>query len=149
MPKPTVLQRLRVVGVVLLHKAHVFRAGLVTGVPIRRLLQHDLSKFSDREWPTYHLWVLGMSTPEADAAAFARHCETNDHHWEHWGGREMSDVAVREMAADMMAASYAKTGSWRAAVGWFLDHAGSMTLHPASRRKAEAVLSDAFGKFEK
>jgi hypothetical protein len=87
---------------VLRHKWFVLLAGLRLGVPIKRLLLHDWSKFTPLEWLGYARFFYGphqdavvlspsggrAKAPAAVAEAFDRawlhHQQYNDHHWQHW-----------------------------------------------------------------
>ena len=92
------------------HKVAVFKAGRRLGVPLWRLLVHDLSKLRPDEWRAYAEWFYGYqggswyalkkqqrehptwAGPYAlmiqHQAAFNRawnlHQKRNDHHWQFW-----------------------------------------------------------------
>lgn len=123
------------------HKYFVFKAGLKIGVPIWRLITHDLSKFSPFELPHYQKQFFGRADdPEGFIKCWIYHQNRNDHHWEYWiprtGHRRceqlykdnqpipMSEGAIKEMIADWKGASRAYNGeypdfnNW----GWFSNN---------------------------
>lgn len=96
---------------VMRHKFYVFKFGRHYGVPLWRLVIHDLSKFSRAEWPAYAEWFYGglderTSWRDVGQAiktfgpggiihsmayhqrkmefeiAWKHHYENNKHHWE-------------------------------------------------------------------
>jgi hypothetical protein len=142
------------VGVVLVHKwaivvagRNVNRAIARTGlrVSLRRLVLHDLSKFSRAELVPYarHFARRDRTTPDpAFEAAWRHHYEHNDHHPEHFDGQRMPDEAVVEMVVDWMAASRAYEGSWPCCGGhWrWLEHSwDNLRIHPDNRALAGAI----------
>jgi len=109
------------------HKWFVFVAGLHLGVPLGRLLVHDISKFTGAELPHYGRQFFGdKSDPIGFAGAWLHHQNHNPHHWEYWVPRSghgtgpdypanplpMPETYVREMVADWMGASRAYDGAW-------------------------------------
>ena len=145
------------------HKWFVLLAGLRIGCPIGRLLAHDLLKFSRAELPHYGRQFFGdRGDPDGFAAAWLHHQNRNDHHWEYWiprtahnrddpemkppGPMEMPHGAVLEMVADWVGACRAYEGRWpRGSWEWYERRAGEIELHPATRRKVEAVVAVATG----
>jgi hypothetical protein len=96
---------------VIRHKWFVFQAGRKTGAPLWRLLIHDWSKFTPREWFPYVQNFYGkpveyyrtaarrnvfMRGPRGHAwrdnqafdKAWLSHQHRNPHHWQHWLLRE-------------------------------------------------------------
>lgn len=147
---------LRYLRTVLRHKWFVFLAGLKTGVPIWRLIVHDLSKFSRAEWSPYVRRFASGRAGELDHGAdpdewhiaWNHHWHRNPHHWEHWLRFEeglavftmqMPETYVREMVADWMGAGRAYTGKWDAR-DWYAANKSRLALHPDTRKFAEALL---------
>jgi hypothetical protein len=111
------------------HKWFVIIAGIrLGGIPIWRLLAHDLSKLSRAELRDYAQWFHGGGrNGRGFEYAWLHHQNRNAHHPEYWIERtilarennlntttalSMPEVYIREMIADWMGASRAKTGSW-------------------------------------
>jgi len=75
---------------VLRHKYHVFRAGMLLGVPIWQLVIHDLSKFSKVEWFAYaETFYEENGLPRYKesyefSAAWNHHQKVNPHHWQYY-----------------------------------------------------------------
>lgn len=146
------------------HRWFVFRAGLRLGVPLWRLLIHDLSKFSPQELPHYNRQFFGNPTkpksdPQGFAIAWLHHQNHNAHHWEYWmprtghnrGGVDavngclpMPEWAVREMVADWLGAGRAYDGYWPQPLAWtWLEHARSkMMFHPNTELILDDVLKE-------
>lgn len=113
---------------VVVHKWFVLRAGIrLGGIPLWRLIIHDLSKFSPAEINGYTLWYHAPATfdpllieyrRQKYELAWLHHQNHNPHHRQYWFNRkdgtyfEMPEVYAREMVADWMGASRAYTGSW-------------------------------------
>lgn len=142
------------VGVVLVHKWAILAAGRTVNrtiapsglrVSLRRLVLHDLSKFSRAELLPYarHFTRHDRTRPDpAFEAAWRHHYEHNDHHPEHFGGARMPDEAVVEMVVDWMAASRAYEGTWPCCGGhWrWLEHSWDrLELHPENKALAGAI----------
>lgn len=114
------------------HKWFVALAGWKLGLPLWRLIIHDLSKYSRKEWGAYvrqfynpdgtHRKVRnadGSYDPNAQANDFKLawlHHQRNSHHWQAWcslgdgGGIEALEIPVLdcvEMCADWMGAGRA------------------------------------------
>lgn len=100
---------------VLLHKYHVFRAGLLLKVPLWQLIVHDRSKFKRDEWFPYAETFYktdGSKKYEESVSFFTAwnlHQKRNKHHWQYWQVKmdrgeviplEMPEKYVREMVAD-------------------------------------------------
>lgn len=146
---------------VLVHKYWVFVFGRKLGVPVWRLVTHDLSKFSRAEWGPYARWFYskapnnrswyaiwkegeGLNLPyelepyttartlkRAFEHAWAHHWRNNLHHWEGWGGNAMPETYVREMVADWWGAGYAK--GQRDVLDWYVANSPRMNLHNNTR----------------
>jgi len=148
------------------HKWFVLVAGLKTGAPLWRLIIHDWSKFTPREWFAYARFFYGRNTTKivgatgpagfttADAVrarfdrAWLQHQHRNPHHWQHWVLREdnggtrtlpMPEHFIREMVADWMGAGRAITGEWEART-WYASNREKMVLHRHTRARVEQLL---------
>ena len=134
--------------VVMKHKWFVLVAGLRAGVPLRRLLVHDFSKFSRSEWGPYarKFCGAGYPVPGEFTAAWAHHLRVNDHHPEYWGGRPMPAVCVLEMVADWMAAARTYDGAWprRTSYPWLAVNWTRINLHADARSLALRILAERF-----
>lgn len=149
---------------VLRHKAFVLIAGMKCGVPLWRLLVHDLSKFSRAEWGPYVRRFEGgrggamnhEADPDEWKVAWNHHWHRNPHHWEHWlrftyfegpdtkvfpAALRMPETYVREMVADWMGAGRAYTGTWDARE-WYEKNRERILLHDDSRAVAERLLAE-------
>lgn len=160
-----VVPTLRYLWLTLKHKAFVFRAGLTTGAPLWRLAIHDWTKFLPCEAPHYGRQFFGTKDePEAFAAAWLHHQNSNPHHWEYWLPRtghdkadgdnqalRMPNWAVREMVADWLGASRAYEGKWPTdwkSWGWLRANLQKKILprvHPETRQDILDVLSEVLG----
>lgn len=140
----------------LLHKWFVLLASRKVGLPLWRVIVHDLSKLTKAELPHYNRQFFG---DKGDALGFAsawvHHQNRNDHHWEYWitrsdyprvvdlaidGCLPMPTVCVREMIADWMGAGRLKTGSWDISE-WLACSLPKMRLHPETRDRVETELA--------
>lgn len=136
------------------HKYFVFRAGLVLGVSLRRLLLHDMSKFSAAEWGPYvrHFYnadgskrtMAELAQPDpAFEHAHRLHVARNDHHWDYWvhddKPQRMDLAAVREMVADWIGAGRAVRGRY-VFLEWWEKNQYVVKLHPASLARAEGLM---------
>lgn len=141
---------------VLKHKAFVAWAGLKLGLPLHRLLRHDLSKFSRAEFGPYARRFKGGNAGKLDHShdpdewqcAWLHHWHRNPHHWEHWlrikGDSNVTPIQmpltyVIEMVADWKGAGRAYTGSWDIDA-WYEANKGRMILHPHTRAQVEDLL---------
>ena len=140
---------------ILQHKWFVLIAGLrIGGIPIWRLLIHDLSKFSPAEFGPYARAFLGVRTDETDAefaVAWLHHENRNPHHWGHWVARSgkytgkplaMPEAYAREMVADWWAAGRAYAGSWDM-TEWLNKSVDGFPLHHETREAVRLALLDA------
>lgn len=146
-------------GYVLRHKWHVFYAGLFLGVPLWRLLIHDLSKFSRAEWGPYVRRFGGGNNSKWESPAddqewkdaWLHHWTHNPHHWNYWrtpeaedGTRDalpMSETYVREMVADWYGAGMAQGKP--AIEAWYMANVGKMQLHPETKALANRFITEA------
>jgi uncharacterized protein DUF5662 len=153
-----VIAHLRYLSYVLRHKWHVFYAGLFLGVPLWRLIIHDLSKFSRAEWTPYVDYFFGAWWPKEDndhpvrhafELAWRHHWEHNPHHWNYWYRPEedgtlranwMPPTYVREMVADWYGAGMAQGKPDVAA--WYQANT-AIQLHPSARYLVTQVLKEA------
>lgn len=149
------LAHLRYLSYVLRHKWHVLYAGLFLGVPLRRLVMHDASKFSRAEWGPYVRRFFGGAPDDpgvrrAFNAAWRHHYEHNPHHPQYWLQLEedgtmranwMPPAYVREMVADWYGAGMAQGKP--DIEGHYLANKDRYWLHPASRYLAQQVLQEA------
>ncbi len=149
---------------VLFHKWHVFKAGLMIGnIPLWRLIVHDWSKFSPTELFGYAGNIGGVTSKEKWAKSWLHHLHHNPHHPEHWilswrgnpkfydklGERAaefvtvlpMPKTYVREMVADMMATSKNITGSYDIAV-WLNENGPKMRLHDLTEKRLDSVMHE-------
>lgn len=143
------------------HRQYVIEAAEIAGwgsddLLMRRLLVHDLSKFSPEEFDPYAVWFYGGKTnPTEFLAAWQHHLHANDHHWEYWvvhgfnfKGADVSNdclympmLQVTEMVCDWMGASMAYTGSYDM-TGWLKGNLGRVRLHPQSAKHLRMLLVD-------
>lgn len=144
---------------VLRHKWYVLIAGWRLGVPLWRLLIHDLSKFSPSEMVAYARQFHGDRTdPSGFAYAWLHHQNKSDHHWEHWVSRSshvlghddggplpMPLDAVREMVADWFAAGKVYAGRWPDPYNftWFRNNIDKMRMHAITWNRVYATINHA------
>jgi hypothetical protein len=130
-----------------LHKFFVFRAGLLTGAPLYRLIIHDWSKLRPSEWVPYREFFYGERTADVKAKferAWLSHVHWNKHHWDHWTTKDgntfkalpMPDKYVREMVADWAGAGRAIKGKWDLSE-WYQKNSSDMLLHLRTRIAVE------------
>ena len=140
-----------------MHKWFVMVVGLRLGVPLWRLLKHDLSKFRWCEIWGYGRQFFGDELAGiVFAKAWLHHQNTNDHHWEYWIPRsahtrvgyydnapmEMPEHVMLEMVADWFAAGRAYQGKWPdpRRWAWYNDRFHKMHLHMKTRRDIEELV---------
>jgi hypothetical protein len=143
------------------HKWFVLLACWRLGVPLRRALIHDWSKFTPSEFGPYKRYFFdrkdefkaGKLDPNKVSADFDRawnhHQKANKHHWDYWvmpGDKisqprpiPMPETYVAEMVADWMGAGRAKTGSWDMEE-WVCQNAPNMHLHPKTAQTVRELL---------
>lgn len=135
-------------------------------VSYRRLLLHDLSKFSSSEfWPYAEHFYGEKKHEDQFHQAWFHHVQYNDHHYEHfienypsfakllWANspidsliiHEMPDEAIVEMIADNLAASRSYEGQWpeskqKDGWKWMTNSFQRFKLHPNSQMKFVALL---------
>lgn len=119
---------------ILIHKYYFFRAARYLGLPLWRILIHDISKFTPVEFINYSQWKYGVQDKAGWARAWMHHMHHGKHHPEHWVvswsgdpdfysgvGKDIADyinvlpmpeIYVKEMVADWMATSKERTGSY-------------------------------------
>ena len=125
------------------HKWFVLLAGLRLGVPVRRLLLHDMSSLGgyDEHLALDDRWVSDVLR--------LQHYMDNDHHWQHWSlafavnNADMPAKLVLEMVADWWAVSMDKAGvrdSWNDMVSSYEANRGSVGLSWNTRLLVESVL---------
>lgn len=144
------LKHLEYLNYIARHKAYLIYAGVVQvgGIPFKRLLLHDISKFSLVEYPTYRRKFYGAEgeerPPEGDwRLALLHHYHHNDHHPEFWmiEGRPlpMPEIQVREMVADWMAVSLDKKDDFRE---WLKIATTKAVYHPETKLILARVLRE-------
>ena len=105
---------------VMKHKLELFKVGRVMGLPITRLIMHDMSKFSLFEFTEYAYGYYyddgtqrNLHFVDVDLACL-RHQAVNPHHYQAWlritdSGEikpvPMTETYVKEMVADWIATS--------------------------------------------
>lgn len=143
------------------HKWFVFWIGLDIKVPIMRLILHDWSKLSLKEYKHYQRQFFGpKDDPEGFIGAWVHHQNTHDHHWEYFIPRTghnrctppypdnepipMPEDAIREMVADWMGASRAYDGKWPDINNWtwFNDNFPKLRLHEKTRAKILEIIQE-------
>jgi hypothetical protein len=139
------------------HRWFVLIAGLKLGVPLRRLLLHDLSKFGPSELRHYGRQFFGdRADPLGFSYAWLHHQRINKHHWEAWipvtghnrGGYAdmeplpMPKAYALEMVADWLGASRAYEGKWpQGSWPWLEENFSKIKLHPQTRVFVLLVIS--------
>jgi len=170
----TLLAVLVYIPTLLWHKVGLFLAGRRVnamlrgsglGIPTRRLVFHDWSKFTPAELTPYaRRWFgnnleanalgrlvartplpswLPVAYTEAEwGKALHHHYRYQDHHLEHWrsfrAGEPMCDEAAVEMVADWMAAEWGYEGRWPEPGRWSWLDGGTLgrMQFPDARSKA-------------
>lgn len=137
--------------IVIPHKLHVFNEGLKLmefpffdryGINpddfLKRLMHHDLSKFSYTEAVGYmhkHFKQIDFGSSEFKLA-WNHHKNHNDHHAEYWMSvnsmgvveyLQISNIAIMEMFADWMGAGHSYGESFE---DWFPKHSKRFKFHP-------------------
>jgi hypothetical protein len=155
---------------VILHKFCILLAGIRMNkilrstsyqVSYKRLLLHDLSKFSPSEfWPYAEHFYGEKKHPEEFHKAWLHHVAHNDHHWEHfidnyplWDHQQINDLiihqmpddAILEMVADNLAATRSYEGYWpdgkkKDGWSWITNSFEKYGLHSISKMKFAAIL---------
>jgi hypothetical protein len=136
-------------------------------VSYKRLLLHDLSKFSRSEfWPYAEHFYGEKKHEEEFHQAWLHHVYHNDHHWEHFIDdypsiakilmttnsqpknliiHQIPDEAILEMVADNLAATRSYEGYWpntqkKDGWKWMTDSFDRFRLHPITKLKFTAFL---------
>lgn len=140
-----------------MHKWHVARAGRVLGLPLSRLIAHDISKYRPVEFMGYAKQF--HDAPWGDfKRAWHHHWSANEHHWEFW--REISatlgfgpplvwmpETFALEMAADWMGASRQYAGRWPTSLEdwpWFQERGKDIPLAPETWEIVHGALDRLF-----
>lgn len=124
------------------HKWRVFRVGLEIGVPLRRLILHDWSKFTLNEWPAYvEKFYSDRPAPRVEwQRALVHHYRRNDHHPEYWvlfgSPVPMPEICWREMVADWRSFH----DSWDSLQEWYEQGDERARLHSETCQKVELFL---------
>ena len=145
----TVKNHVKCLDYLIRHKYFVFIAGLKLGVPLYRLLVHDLSKFLPSEWTAYvhHFYTKDPSKSEW-LTALNKHYNRNDHHFQYWvivrdNGKieplDMPRIAILEMVADWFGAGRAIHGKWEADM-WYRERRDTLPLHPKTKAMVDGLL---------
>lgn len=143
------------------HKWFVLLAGIRVTCPLWRLITHDLSKFSYKEYFHYQRQFFGKGDePEEFMYCWIHHQNVNDHHWEYWVPRtghnrcylpfddnepvNMYWNACLEMVADWLGASRAYEGKWpkRGDWEWMEENFDRLRLHKNTRKNVTSILSN-------
>ena len=140
------------------HKWFVLIIGLKIGVPLIRLLKHDISKYSFKELPHYGRQFFGDKSDMCGfIKAWIHHQNHNDHHWEYWIPRtghnkctlqhqdnvpvEMPKEAALEMIADWFGAGRAYEGKWPGSDWpWLNKNFNKIIIHENTRKYVIEVL---------
>lgn len=113
---------------------------------IRRVNEHDASKYSVYEFPYYRNWFYPDNGEAKDDAGFAKawahHYTKNDHHPEFWVSNnvphQMTDTAIAEMILDWEAMSRTFGGNPRT---WFEQSGKNFPFHPKTLQTVKRALS--------
>ena len=133
------------------HIECVQKAGFRLGVPDKQLRDHDLSKWSEEEFPGYALKFLG-NDDSLFAAAWHHHFRNNPHHWQYWmfpdefkmtgtenGCLPMPMNYALEMVADWCGASVVYTGLEDMS-DWLARNWRKVRMHSETREYVREVL---------
>lgn len=124
--------------------------------------RHDVSKYSDLEYPAYDNYFYGEKTQAVKDAfdyAWLHHIHNNPHHWQHWVLIEddfekpkplsMPDNYILEMICDWWSFSWSKhfenlandsiSGLYEI-FDWYNDHKNKIIFHETTRKKVELLL---------
>lgn len=138
------------------HIAYVQEAGRMIGVPEALLEVHDLSKWSEAEFPGYAMHFKGGGAPDKFASAWLHHIHYNPHHWQHWifsdgytpkdsnvenGVVLMPLLCAEEMVADWMGAGRTYTGSWDMK-DWLWEHIPKIKVHSQTAAMLRELLDN-------
>lgn len=138
------------------HITYVREAGNMIGVSQQQLKIHDISKWSDAEFPGYAMHFKGGGAPNEFARAWLHHIHHNPHHWQYWifsdnftpkgssvenGVVEMPLDFIKEMVADWMGAGRAYQGHWDMSE-WLSNNIPRITIHSKSLIHLRNILDE-------
>jgi len=143
------------------HIRYVQEAGRKLGIQEKQLELHDLSKWTDAEFPYYAAFFHGGTNDNPRIAngfaiAWLHHIHHNPHHWQHWifpdgyilkdssvenGIVRMPDMYIREMVADWMGAEMTYGGSWDM-TKWLNKNLSRIKIHSCVRQELVCILSE-------
>lgn len=136
------------------HKWFVFLACLKLKVSLKQAILHDMSKFSEDEYPFYQRYFFGDIKDKTDFdIGWNHHWMNNPHHWEYWQYSrvqgyipplDMPEKFIREMIADWMGAGRAYKGSWDIKE-WLTKNFPTMKLSPATRVIVQQLVKQNLG----
>lgn len=139
------------------HIAAVQQCGAAFGISSQQLAKHDLSKYSDEEFPHYARQFNGdKSDPNGWARTWLHHIHHNPHHWQHWifsegyaprgadapnGVLQIPDEYLWEMLADWQGASlvYSRTTNMSE---WLTKNVSRITVHSKTADQLTQILTD-------
>jgi len=150
------------------HKVYVYIECRALGVSCIRGLQHDLSKYTPREWFPYVEILYNKKNgklqyrDEKDTRPISFDCKTQDefdmaflfhqnanaHHWQYWcfidsqgkiSPKQMPTNIYKEMVADWVGAGRAQ-GKGLDVHDWYESNKHSIILHPKTRLCVERIL---------
>jgi hypothetical protein len=142
------------------HIGYVKMAALTLGIDKHLIEDHDLSKFSEEEFPYYARNFYGdKGDPDGWSRAWLHHIHANPHHWQHWiypdgftpkgssviqGVVEMPERYVWEMVADWMGAgaAYSKPPGSMDMRQWLAKTMQTITVHPKTAGLLAEILCD-------
>lgn len=139
------------------HKYGVFVTGLQLGVPVSRLLWHDMDKFLPSMWFPFVDRFYRDDEPKPRKyipegwddfrEAWGRHVTNHDHHLEYWipVDTPMSTVAILEMVADWSGAGYAQAGE-QDPREWYREFGRELHMSDWTRTCVENVIEEKWGK---
>ena len=110
-----------------------------------RCLNHDISKFTDKEFEYYRINYYPIDKKEKELnkknyeEAWKHHYIVNDHHWNHWVNgdgsvRDMTMAALFEMLADWTAMGYVFGNT---AYEYYSQNKKKIQLHPDTAKLVE------------
>ena len=110
-----------------------------------RIINHDLSKYSDEEFEGYRKYYYPVNEEEKESSkaefdkAWEHHWKNNDHHWQN---RQTSDILNRgaclEMICDWMAMSKKFNNNiW----DWYEDNKSEIILNESEREYTERLIN--------
>ena len=140
------------------HKYWVLIFGIKLGVPIWRLIIHDLDKFYPSKWTGYANYYFNPKKQSDFVEKYNLACNGHQklakHHWQYWIlidnfadliPLKIPDKYLREMVADWLSAAKCKTGTINNIAGWYQTNKENLILNKESRSNLEIILKDYFG----